>query len=336
MPWLETAFPVRMCRIALVAPAGALRAMLVAVAAAGCVEIDADTGPDAGGHGHHAAAGAAAAGAAGSGETQLHQYAGAAVRGHGAAALAGWTPGCPGHSARRAPCPAWLRGRAAAVAEGRGRADSGGWFGRAAGADSAGLDLRDRSVCRRQPGLAGLGQLRADVRRDVRRCRGRPAAGRRGRRAALGLAGQVPPVQGGVAVRRRGRSLRHRVRPALRRVLRSHRGRARALARAARASGAAAGRWHWPRRRAAGRRLRARHAEPVARGRLAAGAVRAVRNRRNGALRRHRRARGRLVRAGRRAGRNRRRPRGWPRSGWRSPASWPRPAAAELASRRPA
>ena len=100
MPWLDTAFPVRMSRIALVAPAGALRAMLVSVAAAGCVEIDADTGSDAGGAGIEAATGAA------SGESQLRQYAGAAVRLHGAAALAGWTP-----AAQVAP----LAGRLAAL-----------------------------------------------------------------------------------------------------------------------------------------------------------------------------------------------------------------------------
>ena len=44
MPWLETAFPVRMTRIALVAPAERLRDMLVRVAAAGVVEIDGDSG----------------------------------------------------------------------------------------------------------------------------------------------------------------------------------------------------------------------------------------------------------------------------------------------------
>jgi len=42
MSWLETLLPVRMARIALVAPAGALREMLVTVAAAGTVEIDAE------------------------------------------------------------------------------------------------------------------------------------------------------------------------------------------------------------------------------------------------------------------------------------------------------
>ena len=146
MPWLDTVFPVRMTRIALVAPAGSMRQMLVAVAGAGVVEIDADAGgadnggpasagpelagsagagatgagPGAGTGPHAADAAAEPALAAGpaaaaepalaatapdldalaragrhdliAGEAQLRQRAAAAVRGHGAAALAGWVP----------------------------------------------------------------------------------------------------------------------------------------------------------------------------------------------------------------------------------------------------
>jgi len=129
MPWLDTVFPVRMTRIALVAPAGSMRQMLVAVAGSGVVEIDADAaGTENGGPagaGSEPRSPAVAAGPAGpeprasavpaepalaaeapdlealaragrhdliAGEAQLRQFAVAAVRGHSAAALAGWVP----------------------------------------------------------------------------------------------------------------------------------------------------------------------------------------------------------------------------------------------------
>lgn len=127
MPWLDTSFPVRMTRIALVAPASSLRQMLVTVAGAGIVEIDAEaagpengrqengrqekTGADSGGEARPGPARPArrqpvlcteppdleALARAGrhdliEGETQLNRFAGAAVHGHSAAALAGWTP----------------------------------------------------------------------------------------------------------------------------------------------------------------------------------------------------------------------------------------------------
>ena len=47
MPWLEAAAPVRMKRVALVAPAASLRDVLVEVADAGAMEID-QTGPASG------------------------------------------------------------------------------------------------------------------------------------------------------------------------------------------------------------------------------------------------------------------------------------------------
>lgn len=105
MPWFEAALPVRMTRVALVAPAGSLRSMLVKVAEAGCVEIDLDS----------AEAGSQAATASGSavlstsepdlaalarqgrddliaGERQLRQHAAGAVLRHSASGLAGWMP----------------------------------------------------------------------------------------------------------------------------------------------------------------------------------------------------------------------------------------------------
>jgi V/A-type H+/Na+-transporting ATPase subunit I len=128
MPWLEAAFPVRMTRIALVAPAASVRSMLVAVADAGVVEIDAWTGPDGiGPDGAEALVGEqgdairrkAGQNEAGTrrrpalaaelpsgpdaleragrpdlvaGEAQLRRYADAAVSANSAVALAGWTP----------------------------------------------------------------------------------------------------------------------------------------------------------------------------------------------------------------------------------------------------
>lgn len=85
MPWLESAFPLRMTRIALVAPTGSVRDMLVRVAAAGTVEIDAE--PASG-----ELPGAAPVDDLAADEAILGRYAAAATRGHSAAALAAWTP----------------------------------------------------------------------------------------------------------------------------------------------------------------------------------------------------------------------------------------------------
>jgi V/A-type H+-transporting ATPase subunit I len=114
MPWLEAATPVRMDRIALVAPAGSLRDVLVQVADTGAVEIDqvgrdADAaGPAArllraAGRQHQAPALSPAAPDPGeldraerydllAGEAQLEAHAAAAVQRSGAAGLAGWVP----------------------------------------------------------------------------------------------------------------------------------------------------------------------------------------------------------------------------------------------------
>jgi V/A-type H+/Na+-transporting ATPase subunit I len=129
MPWLERVLPTRMARIALVAPVGSLRDLLVSVAATGVVEIDrpnADTdgtaetgvGSSAGGAWPRAGrvadtepgAGLVAAPALSAGlrdtddleragrydliagEAQLAGYAAVAVARNGAAALAAWTP----------------------------------------------------------------------------------------------------------------------------------------------------------------------------------------------------------------------------------------------------
>jgi V/A-type H+-transporting ATPase subunit I len=114
MPWLEAAAPVRMRRVALVAPAASLRDVLVQVADAGAMEID-DGGQDADSAGPAVrllrAAGRehqdpalsagrpdpAALDRAGrydllAGEAQLEAHAAAAVRRSGAAGLAGWMP----------------------------------------------------------------------------------------------------------------------------------------------------------------------------------------------------------------------------------------------------
>ena len=130
MPWLESASPVRMARIALVCPTGSLRAMLVRVAGLGVVEID-KAGADDTSAGQatlrlQAAVAAAAIHDAAidseragvpvqapvlaadppdldelertgrldllAGEARLEAYAGAAIRGADAVAVAGWTP----------------------------------------------------------------------------------------------------------------------------------------------------------------------------------------------------------------------------------------------------
>jgi len=88
MSWLDTAIPVRMRRVALVAPAGAVRDVLLRVAQTEAVEIGPPDGPE-------DAETQAAAGLAGQGgtfEAQLAGYAATAVQRSGAAALAGWVP----------------------------------------------------------------------------------------------------------------------------------------------------------------------------------------------------------------------------------------------------
>jgi V/A-type H+/Na+-transporting ATPase subunit I len=123
MRWFEDVYPVRMARVALVAPTAALRDMLVAVAASGTVEIDAEaaegqlSGIDLPGTGStnpqaqrpHPPQDAATPTLSAhppdlaalardgrhdllAGERQLLRYAGCAVRRHSTAALAGWTP----------------------------------------------------------------------------------------------------------------------------------------------------------------------------------------------------------------------------------------------------
>ena len=114
MPWLEAAAPVRMKRVALVAPATSLRDVLVQIADAGAMEID-QSGQDAGtagpsvsllraaGREHQAPALSATPPDPGeldragrydllAGEAQLEAHAAGAVRRSGAAGLAGWLP----------------------------------------------------------------------------------------------------------------------------------------------------------------------------------------------------------------------------------------------------
>ena len=114
MPWLEAAAPVRMKRVALVAPAVSLRDVLVQIADAGAMEIDQSgqdgdaAGPSvrllrAAGREHQAPALSATPpdprelDRAGrydllAGEAQLEAHAAGAVRRSGAAGLAGWLP----------------------------------------------------------------------------------------------------------------------------------------------------------------------------------------------------------------------------------------------------
>jgi V/A-type H+/Na+-transporting ATPase subunit I len=83
MSWLDAAIPVRMRRVAVVAPADALRDVLVRVAETGTVEIGPPSGTDEPDGNHDAP---------GTFEAQLSAYAAAAVQRSGAAALAGWVP----------------------------------------------------------------------------------------------------------------------------------------------------------------------------------------------------------------------------------------------------
>jgi V/A-type H+/Na+-transporting ATPase subunit I len=127
MSWLEATLPARMTRIALVAPAGSLRDMLVKVAESGTVEIDvatppaqsADAAPALAVHAPDLAA-LAAEGRLDliAGEDQLRHYADCAVRRDTVAALAGWTPasqlGALGSALAEAGCAVvplrWPRG----------------------------------------------------------------------------------------------------------------------------------------------------------------------------------------------------------------------------------
>ena len=133
MRWPEAAAPVRMRRVAVVAPAGSLREVLVAVADAGAVEIDHSEGgrgsPGEAAHRlQHAGQAPAEPGLLPSdrpdlgsleragrydllaGEAQLEGYAAAAVWRSGAAALAGWLP-----AARLADVAARIAGAGGAV-----------------------------------------------------------------------------------------------------------------------------------------------------------------------------------------------------------------------------
>lgn len=113
MPWVETVQPVRMARVALVAPQDALRAALVTVADSGVVELERPavepSGGEAAGRLHRMATGAATPRLSAdppdlaacerdgradllAGEAELEEYAAGAVRHGSVAALAGWCP----------------------------------------------------------------------------------------------------------------------------------------------------------------------------------------------------------------------------------------------------
>jgi V/A-type H+-transporting ATPase subunit I len=94
-----------MARVALVAPSGSLRDLLVAVGQAGTVEIDIAEPPGPG-----SAENSGENSSENSGESQLRQYAAAAAGEHGAGALAGWMP-----AGQIAPLRAALAGIGCAV-----------------------------------------------------------------------------------------------------------------------------------------------------------------------------------------------------------------------------
>ena len=289
--------PVRMTRITLVAPEVALRDVLARVADAAVLEIDLTDREQAHArrrrrHGcsTRGKPRRAALSAAGLTSTGLSRRAAMTCwparlswrstrrRRSGGPVLLHWPAG-----SRLTGCLVWpqrrrgrrRRGTAAASPRHRG-ADAAARRRAAALADSAGPDLRDGAVRRCRPDLARLGGLRADVRHDVRRRGTGDASGRRRAGLARRLAAMAAPVPAGLAVRRRGRRGGHRLRPALRGVLRPDRARADGLARSARSSDHAAAGGGGHRRDPARPGVRSRHDQPVARRRLAGHAVRTV------------------------------------------------------------
>ncbi len=207
-------------------------------------------------------------------------------RGGGAGGL---DPGRRGAAARRAARQGRWRGGPAAVPPRTGSADPAPDGRRCPEVLlAARRDLCHGALRRRGPHRARGCRLRPDVRDDVRRRRARrPVAA--GRSAAPGrtsaASGPVPPV---VALRGRSRPGCGRVRTPLRRVLRTDRSDPGALARAAGGTRDPAGRGPGRRRGAARCGVRPGHGEPVAGGRLAARAERAVGGGRCRAVRRGR------------------------------------------------
>ncbi len=263
LSWPDLPAPARMRRVAVVAAADGLRDVLVRVADAAAVEF----GPPVG----ETAAPAPAEGAATDGEaarrlrrsghpapappwsrrglTWTHSSGPAATicwpgrpswrptrpARSGGPARVRWPAGCP--PARSIPWrPAWP-GPAAPSSRFPSRAAPSRprcWPDRRPSARCPpGPDVRHGTVRRRRPDLARLGELRADVRHDVRRRRRRPDAGGGRDGAAGGLAAVGPPVPAGMAVRRGRRRGGHRVRRAVRGVLRADRRRARGVAESA-------------------------------------------------------------------------------------------------------
>jgi V/A-type H+-transporting ATPase subunit I len=85
MSWSDAVTPVRMCRVALIAPADSLRDMLIRVARAGVVDLDRVAAAEHSGPEHTGADPL-------DGEAELRSYVAAAVRRREVAALAGWCP----------------------------------------------------------------------------------------------------------------------------------------------------------------------------------------------------------------------------------------------------
>ncbi len=99
MNWLDAAVPVRMRRVALVAPESTLREVLALAADAGAVEIGPASGPVSGadenvngGQGTGTRDGTSGRGGEAAFAAQLESYAAGAARRSGAAAVAGWMP----------------------------------------------------------------------------------------------------------------------------------------------------------------------------------------------------------------------------------------------------
>ncbi len=280
MPWRESIEPVRMSRVAILAPAENLRDVLVEVAGRGTTELEvaaeAGAGPAtrtlarvalAEGAEPHLARSApdldalAAAGRADliAGEAQLEERCAAAVSRGSVAGVLGWAPteDVPGLVEALSP----YGGAVVPLATPRGvdppsLLHSKGRLNRSLAPlvdtyATVPYDDLDPTV------VAGAG-VRGDVRDDVRRRRARPAPAGRRPAAASGPARAAVRAAPGLAVRRRLRSDGDRLRRPLRRVLRPDRRASGAVGQAAGGPDPAARGRHRRGRLPAGRRLRAR------------------------------------------------------------------------------
>ena len=165
MRWRELLEPVRMERIAVVAPERRVRDVLLAVAESGVVELQLITGKIAG-------------------EAAFDDVAASAIRHGRFAAFAGWTPAAALGHARRASGRGRRQRRPPAAPARRRTADAGRSARRRGRVSAARRHLCDDSVCRPEPVAVRRVGLRRDVRDDVRRRRTRRAAAARRHRLA--------------------------------------------------------------------------------------------------------------------------------------------------------